>query len=235
MKNLITRIKLVVVRECAIKYKSIRCAAFYILLILPICLNAQNIKIEGQVVENEGKESNPLENVSILLLKSDSSFVQGGSTNDKGFFRLSNIYPGDYLLKASFLGYAPTFIRISNVQKNIQLGNVELKASSIRLNEVIVKGSNIVQKVDRMVLYPTAEALKHSYSSYDLINNMTIPRLRVNSMHKILETDDGSVQVRINGMKVSNEDFAAIRAKDIIRIEVVDNPGIRWGDSGLGQ
>lgn len=204
------------------------------LLILPICINAQNIKIEGQVVENKEKESNPLENVSIMLLKSDYSFVQRGSTNDKGFFRLSSIYPGDYLLKASFLGYAPTFIRISNVQKNIQLGNIELKASSIRLNEVIVKGNNIVQKVDRMVLYPTAEALKHSYSSYDLINNMTIPRLRVNSMHKILETDDGSVQVRINGMKVSNEDFAAIRAKDIIRIEVVDNPGIRWGDSGLG-
>lgn len=42
------------------------------------------------------------------------------------------------------------------------------------------------------------------------------------------------MQIRINGVKASQEEFIAVPAKDIVRIEVIDNPGMKYGEGDMG-
>jgi hypothetical protein len=104
----------------------------------------------------------------------------------------------------------------------------------IQLQDVEVKGASIIHKVDRMLIIPTKTALKNAYNPFDLIFNMAIPHLNVNPLSKDIMANGGGVQLRINHIKTTINEVAALLPKDIIRIEMIENPGERYGDSNLG-
>ncbi|MBP1615387.1 MAG: TonB-dependent receptor [Bacteroidetes bacterium] len=196
---------------------------------------AQNITIKGRIIEKLEGQVTAVAFANISLLKDDSTFVIGTTSGSKGVFTISNIKPGSYLLSSSFVGYIPVEVELRNLVKSIDLGSIVMSESSIALKEVTVSASNITQKIDRMIIQPTASMLKSAYSSYDLLNNMMIPRLLVNSMAKTIEVNGGGeVQMRINGIKASETEVAALRAQDIVRVEFIENPGQRYGSSSLG-
>lgn len=104
----------------------------------------------------------------------------------------------------------------------------------IQLQDVEVKGASIIHKVDRMLIIPTKTALKNAYNPFDLMFNMAIPHLNVNPLSKDIMANGGGVQLRINHIKATINEVAALLPKDIIRIEMIENPGERYGDSNLG-
>lgn len=110
---------------------------------------------------------------------------------------------------------------------------MELSQNVKELDGVTVEGNGITRKIDRMLVYPTKDAVKHSYDPIDLISYMAIPRLRANKTNQTIESDNGSIQLRINGIPASQAEYLAIPAKDVIRIEVIDNPGLRYGSVGM--
>lgn len=109
-----------------------------------------------------------------------------------------------------------------------------LNDTIVHLDEVTVSAQSIIQKVDRMLIIPTRDAKKNAYNPYDLMFNMAIPRLSVNVIGKELSANGGAVQTRINGVKASPSEVAALLPKEIIRIEIIDNPGKRYGDEEIG-
>ena len=64
--------------------------------------------------------------------------------------------------------------------------------------------------------------------------NLAIPHLKVDALGKGLEANGGSVQTRINGIVATSTEVAALLPKEIVRIEFIENPGERYGDSNLG-
>lgn len=104
----------------------------------------------------------------------------------------------------------------------------------IQLNEIEIKGASIIHKVDRMLIIPTKTALKSAYNPFELMFNMAIPRLNVNPLSKDIMSNGGGVQLRINHIKATVDEVSALLPKDIIRIEMIENPGERYGDSNLG-
>lgn len=44
----------------------------------------------------------------------------------------------------------------------------------------------------------------------------------------------GAVQTRINGIKVTDKEIAAVRAKDVLRVEFIEDPGKQYSDDELG-
>lgn len=213
-----------------------------IFLSSPCVLHAQSVfKIEGKVTTMEAQETGkrpvnePLIGVNVALLQNDSSFVAGSVSNEKGIFQIANISKVDYILKLSYMGYETVWIAIKDLRKDIKTGEIQLHGNSMELAEVTISGNPIVRQVDQMIVYPTENALKHSYDPYDVIGHMMIPRLRVNKIKKNLEADVGKeVQIRINGIKASQAEMQAIPAKDVVRVEVIDNPGMRYGEEVLG-
>ena len=196
---------------------------------------AQTISIKGRIMEKQESQFASVMLADVSLIKEDSTFVAGTISGEKGAFTISNIKPGNYMLTSSLVGYIPVGLKLKNLVKSIDLGDIVMCESSIGLKEVTVSASTIIQKIDRMIIQPTASMLKNAYSSYDLLNNMMIPRLLVNPLTKTLEVNGGGeVQKRINGIKASDNEVVALRAQDIVRVEFIENPGERYGSTGLG-
>ena len=76
--------------------------------------------------------------------------------------------------------------------------------------------------------------MKASGNGMDLLQQMMLPRVQVDLLNnEIKATGNGVVQVRINGVKVEQDEIKALNPSDIIRIEYHDNPGLRYGNADI--
>lgn len=126
-----------------------------------------------------------------------------------------------------------TILIMVTISLSVQAQNTD-SIKVIQLKEIEIKGASIIHKVDRMLIIPTKTALKNAYNPFELMFNMAIPRLHVNPLSKDIMANGGGVQLRINHIKASVDEVSALLPKDIIRIEMIENPGERYGDSNLG-
>lgn len=191
---------------------------------------AQNMEIKGFVRDAKNKEV--LEFVNIVLQRGDSSFVAGTTTDEKGAFLLSKVQKGDYRLAISSLGYQTAYISLEGLSKNTALGELFLNDDAISLDGVTVSASAQTTQSDRKVVFPSDRQLKASANGMDLLQQMMLPRIQVDVLNnQIKMAGNGVVQVRINGVKVEQQEIKMLSPADIIRIEFHDNPGLRYGNA----
>lgn len=100
------------------------------------------------------------------------------------------------------------------------------------LQEVEVKAARIIDKPDGKIILPSTAQLEHSANVYQLLSMMPMPGLKVDAIARTIAPvmPDGSVQIRIDGVKATSNDLAALDTKRIRSIEYIDNPGVRYGD-----
>lgn len=103
----------------------------------------------------------------------------------------------------------------------------------ITLDEVTVRASKVVNKPDGMVIYPTDSQRQASTNGYSFLEKLTLPNLRVDNINHTISAIDnrGGVQLRINGIIVDKTEITALDPKDILRIDFIDKPGVRYGES----
>lgn len=103
---------------------------------------------------------------------------------------------------------------------------------TVELGEVEVKADRIIKKTDGMLLYPSEQQKTSSRSGYSLLQQLTLPNIRVDEVaHSISAIDQrGSVQIRINGIIVDKAEMLSLDPKSIRSIHFIDNPGVRYGD-----
>lgn len=207
---------------------------FILLITSPINLSAQAISIRGRVIEADSDPIISLPFSTVSISDTYSVNINYTSSDGDGRFTINVAKPGDYLLSVSYVGYEKTTINLKNLSTSTDIGDIEILESTELLNEVVVSASNIIQKIDRQIILPTDNQIKRSNDAYDLLNNMMIDRLRVNPIYKTLEVSGGNVQTRVNGIEVKGNEIASILAKDIKRIEFIENPGSRYHDTELG-
>ena len=103
---------------------------------------------------------------------------------------------------------------------------------SVTLDEVTVKGAKVVSKVDGQTIYPTDAQKSASNNGYSLLQKLSLPNLRIDNVsHSISAIDNrGDVQIRINGIIVGKEEMLALDPKLISKVDLIDNPGVRYGE-----
>jgi hypothetical protein len=194
-------------------------------------LSAQNISVRGRVLD--GKEQTFLSFANIALYQ-DSGYITGISTDTIGKFAIEHIKPGNYMLTVSYLGYKTERIRIDELSKSIDIGDIVMESSTQELKEVVVSAGSVITKIDRQIILPTNYQIKISNNAFDLLNSMMISRLHVDPIFKTITVSGGeNVQTRINGIKASKEEVATLRAKDIQRIEYIDSPGAQYRNENV--
>ena len=77
-----------------------------LLLLVSIASFAQERLVSGAIIDRDTKD--PVEQVTVQLLKTDSTYVTGAISNEKGLFHLNAPENGKYLLKITSVGYKPT-------------------------------------------------------------------------------------------------------------------------------
>ena len=177
-----------------------------LLLLVSIASFAQERLVSGAIIDRDTKD--PVEQVTVQLLKTDSTYVTGAISNEKGLFQLNAPENGKYLLKITSVGYKPTVKRVVIEQdKNLALGNVVVGADAIMLKGAVV----------------TAMAQKVTLKEDTFVYNSAAYR-----------TPEGSVVEelvkRLPGAEVSDDGTIKINGKEVKKI-LVDGKEFMTGDT----
>lgn len=177
-----------------------------LLFLVSIASFAQERLVSGAIIDRDTKD--PVEQVTVQLLKTDSTYVTGAISNEKGLFHLNAPENGKYLLKITSVGYKPTVKRVVIEQdKNLALGNVVVGADAIMLKGAVV----------------TAMAQKVTLKEDTFVYNSAAYR-----------TPEGSVVEelvkRLPGAEVSDDGTIKINGKEVKKI-LVDGKEFMTGDT----
>ena len=196
-------------------------------LITVECIRKSERKLIGRLIDNHNL---PVEFANIQLLNpKDSSFLCGGVSNANGDFVIP-CQQEQALMKVSFVGYK-TICKLVSIAR---IGNVKMQAKSFLLKGVTVEAARVVEKVDRQIIFPTKEQVKTASNGYDLLDNLSLPTIVVNrAERKVLSLKGGEVQMRINDVKASMQDVLALQPDEVTKVEFINVPGLKYGDSNL--
>jgi len=108
-------------------------------------------------------------------------------------------------------------------------------AKSVQMKEVTVEAARVTKKLDGMLIVPSDAQREAATDGYSLLGKLSLPRIRVDEVMRTIVplTNNGSVQLRLNGTLASKEDLLALDPKLVKNIDFIDNPGVRYGD-GIG-
>ena len=196
-------------------------------LITVECIRKSERKLIGRLIDNHNL---PVEFANIQLLNpKDSSFLCGGVSNANGDFVIP-CQQKQALMKVSFVGYK-TICKLVPIAR---IGNVRMQANAYLLKGVTVEAARVVEKVDRQIIFPTKEQVKTASNGYDLLDNLSLPTIIVNrAERKVQSLKGGDVQIRINDVKASMQDVLALQPDEVTKVEFINVPGLKYGDSNL--
>ncbi|MDX9747531.1 MAG: TonB-dependent receptor [Paludibacter sp.] len=202
------------------KYK-----VLFLLLLSSISLAFSQRSVQSTVFD--ASNGMPLEMVTVRLLNaSDSVLVQGAQTNAKGYFNLSGIRPGNYILIISSVGYLEHHEKVTMDRRDIILRNIQLKEDVKLLKEVDVKGTaaQLVVKGDTLEYNATAFKVQENAVVEDLLKRL--PGVEVTSDGKITVNGQEVKKIRVDGKKFFDGDSEMatknIPAEMIEKIQVLE-------------
>jgi outer membrane cobalamin receptor len=196
--------------------------------------------IKGIVVEKS--TGNPLESAVVRVLDiTDSSVVDGASTDNTGSFIISDIPDGLYTVKISYIGYSTA------IENNVMIGsdNIEVNLGIVELADK----TEITQEIDVTSEAPlmTFEAGKKIYdakkdltsqsgNTLDLLRN--IPSVDVDNDGNVSLRGGGNVKILIDGkpsalLSNGTQVLENIPANLIDKVEVINNPSAKYEAEGV--
>lgn len=106
--------------------------------------------------------------------------------------------------------------------------------TTYNLGGITVKTNRKIQKADRQLFIPSKQAIRSSSNGYELLRLMKLDGIKVDPIQQnISSLGGGNVEVRINDVKANTQDIMALQPDEVIRVEYIDNPGVRYSDGGL--
>jgi hypothetical protein len=197
---------------------------FYIfsLLISGSVLLGQSYKLNGKLID-EAKQ--PAIGSSIFLLKTDSSFIKGTTTDVDGQFNLENINSDNYILKILSLGYKPVFKSIQIRNQDLIIPTITLKQNLTNLKEVTIEAqqSLATQNGDTTSFKANAYKVNKDATAEDLVSKM--PGVTVVD-GKVQAQGEEVKQVLVDGKRFFGDDASAVLknlpAEVIDKVQVFD-------------
>lgn len=120
---------------------------------------------------------------------------------------------------------------LTSLNMSAQSTEADTIVNNIELHEVTVEAPEILRRADRDVYLPNSASIKASRTGVQLISALQIPSLIVDpTTNSISRLGGGNVEIRINGRRASAQEVAALLPTEIIRIEYIANPSLKYGD-----
>lgn len=192
--------------------------------------------IQGKL---KGEQNAKFQEVTIHLLKaSDKTIVKIESPSVDGSFIFERIPQGDYILvtqSSTFGKYeSATFL----LNKDINLGNINLQTSSTKLKEVTITASRplVQQQYDKTVLNVSQSISAVGSNALDVLAKA--PGITLDQNDNIAMRGKQGVMVLIDGKQVpmSGQDLAnmlkSMQATQIDKIDLITNPSAKYDAAG---
>ncbi len=206
---------------------------FNFFVFAPLFLSAQSLVLDG-LVQNVEQKPIPFSNV-LLLKAADSTFVSGSVTNEEGAFKFGDLNSGNYLLKASYVGYEDVYSNPFELQESLSVPVIVLKESAQFLNEVTVTARRpiIQRKTDRLIFDVENTAIS-SGTTFDILKRT--PGVIVNQGSILVRNRPAQVYINDRKVYLTNDElqqllegFAGVNVKSV---EVITTPPAKYDAEG---
>ena len=188
------------------------------------CTHKTERHVKGRLID---EHSQPVAFANVALLSpADSSLIGGGVSNEAGDF----VIPTEVarvIVRCSYVGYKTLY-------RNCEVGNIgtlRMQPAEYSINGVTVKGTSIINYVDKSVHTFSAEQIGQARNVRDLLEHVEDLRIDLVS-NKLQRMDGGSVKILLNGVGASDIDLKGIPANKIVRVEYYNIPPARYADAG---
>ncbi|WP_439130546.1 TonB-dependent receptor domain-containing protein [Polaribacter sp.] len=193
--------------------------------------------ITGKVIDNNTKQVLPY--VNIVVRDVAKKIINGGITNDNGFFEVKDLPKGKSIVEIQFIGYK-TFVKeilITNKLKLINLGTIALNEDSATLDEVVVRAetSTVVQKVDRKVINVGKDLTASGTTASELLNNVQSVSVD-NQTGAISLRGNANVRILVDGRPTNIPAAQLLRqipSTSIKSVELITNPSAKYNPDGM--
>lgn len=212
-----------------------------LLLIAPAAVSAQGTKPTAGITGHlQNEQAKPMDYATVTLLRGkDSSVVKSTLTNDAGKYQFDNIIAGRYIIKATNVGYQPTFSPVLEIDNEmISAPVIKMQQSSHNLQGVTITAAKplIERKLDRTVMNVENSVLAAGNNALEILERA--PGVTIDKDDNISLKGKQGVTVMINDKLTylsSTQLAALLRSTDgstIQSIEVITNPSAKYDASG---
>ena len=173
-------------------------------------LMAQNLEIKGTVYDFDSAEPLYPANIQVFSIAgTDTVYVNGVATEEDGSFRLGGLKAGNYMARATFIGYNDTdknFTLRSGTTTTTDLGKITMRSDGITLQAVAINAvAAKVQMVNDTVMFnSSAIKLPEGSSVEDLIRKL--PGVQITSDGDITVNGKSVSKILVNGKEFFNDD-----------------------------
>ena len=186
-----------------------------------VCLSSSlsAATLTGKVTDRETKETLPYANVELLLV-ADSSVVKGEMSSEDGAFLIEDVTPGDYFVRASFMGYVDRYrkVKVASDTSSIDLGRIPLKTDDQLIEEVAVLATMTPLQVKEDTLIYNASSFRVADGAMleDLVKKL--PGAELTTDGKLVVNGKEVKKILVDGKEFfSDEGREGLRKEERIR------------------
>ena len=192
----------------------------FVLMIAPFTVKAQ---IKGVICD---ENQNPVKFANVILMGVDSVYIAGTITDVSGKFNFQSDYPKAKLMQITSFGYKTL---IKTLDEKNDMGKLMLVSDNILLDEVTITAQRPSQHLTKGGIITTVNG-----SVLSLLGNaMDV----IEQLPGVMREDDkftvfgkGTPTIYVNGRKLmDNSELYRMSSKDIASVEVISNPGAKYG------
>ncbi|MEM1056112.1 MAG: outer membrane beta-barrel protein [Bacteroidota bacterium] len=174
-------------------------ALLFVLLIVGGSAAAQ-VRVTGVVQDSTG---GPLPGATVVLLQpADSVLVSFAATRADGVFELRSVRAGDYLLRATFVGFETSTEAVTVGREDLDLGTVTLAEATDELGELVVRS-------DRVPIVIRQDTLDYDAGAFRTPEGAVVEDL-LRRLPGVEVEDDGSITAqgeRVENVLVDGKEF----------------------------
>lgn len=196
--------------------------------------------VSGQVLDTRSEEPLPYATITIAVKGTERLFA-GAIADNEGRFVFENVFPANYIVSVSFVGYVTNEIPllIGKLNQNYDLGKIRMEISGQELDEVSItaKREIVSSGLDKKTFDMQDNISQSGGSVLDAMRNL--PGITVDPEGNVILRGSSNVSVLIDGKSSSLTGFgnqkglANIPASNIERIEIINNPSARYNAAGM--
>ena len=176
---------------------------FVSICVLPVAAQQQE-SVSGRLVDGENGEAMVRATVQLYRLNGkDTTFVTGVFSNTTGNFSINNVRNGNYLLKATYLGYKELKRNITKAAgRTLALGTVKMEQNAVEL-----QGATVTANVPKMVIKD--DTVVYNADAFRVPEGSVIEAL-VEALPGAKIDDDGKISINgkdVKRFKLDGRDF----------------------------
>ena len=199
---------------------SLKMVALIAAMMMCLSAEAKTEDVGGRVIDAQGE---PLPFVSVALLASDSTYIQGATSDVDGIFQIKTT-DACCILRFSYIGYRTKYVNV----EGSEIGTIQMEQDQTMLNEIVVKGQMPKTKLtgNSMITTIQGTVLGQSGTAKEMLAKVPGMTLKGEDLEVL---GKGTPVFYINGRKMRDKDeLKRLRSEEIQSVEVITNPGAEY-------